>query len=102
MYARSGPIPRPIVKSSLLRVACHSRRGKSGFLGIPAERGPRSPRSPRGRVPEAASIAGVAGTLCRLAAGQPEPEREKDQDEKDAAADSSADDRPRGSRVRIT
>ena len=102
MYARSGSIPRPIAKSSLLRATCHSRRGKSGLLGIPAERGPRGPRGPRGRAPEAASIAGVAGTLCRLAAGQPEPEREKDQDEKDAAADSSADDRPRGSRVRIT
>ena len=101
MHTVRGPIRGRIApKSSLLHVAWHGRRRKRGLLGVPAK------RRPSGGVPGVvdiayvacvgcvAGVAGVAGTLSWLALIQPVPEREKDKDEKDAAADSAADDRP--------
>jgi hypothetical protein len=97
MHTGNGSIPGRIAKSNFLCFTHRSRR-KSGFLDVPAD------GRPSGRVPGVTNITGVAsvaGSLIRPAAVQPEPEREKDQKEKDAAADSTADDRPRRVRASV-
>ncbi len=84
-----------LIKSRLFYVVCLSQRWNK--LLVPGDRrsGPGDRRSGRG-ASGVAGVANAAGTLfLLLIATQPKPEPKKYQDDKDAAADSATDDRPR-------
>ena len=103
LCVHSGRNPIPIDKSRLLYVVCQSRRRNSGLL-VPVAMD-RRPGSGMGAssvagvgdvasVVDVARVVDVAGTLFLLIAFQAAPKPKKYQDEKDATADSAADDRP--------